>query len=145
MGFTNAGKAASLKTAFTYVRSNIGAYMGFVGIVCVMTTVAYSQGFHPHPLIKFGPPLPVGVEGEHELLDLCLTHLQNGWVRNLAGNMPSGVRIHRVEMVGVSAPEAIDRSVDRMDYRIVLPAAAEARDAAPNAPSVARHGSERLS
>jgi uncharacterized protein DUF2344 len=76
-------------------------------------------------LIKFGPPLPVGIEGEHELLDLCLTHLQNGWVRNLDGHMPPGVRIHRAEMVGVSAPEAIDRSVDRMDYRIVLPTVAE--------------------
>ena len=87
-------------------------------------SVAYSQGFHPHPLIKFGPPLSVSVEGEHELLDLCLTHQQNGWVRNLGGHMPPGIRIHRAEKVGVSAPEAIDRSVDRMDYRIVLPMAA---------------------
>ena len=26
--------------------------------------VAYSKGYHPHPLMKFGPPLPVGVEAK---------------------------------------------------------------------------------
>ena len=34
--------------------------------------VAYSKGYHPHPLMKFGPPLPVGVAGEREVLDLAL-------------------------------------------------------------------------
>ena len=34
--------------------------------------VAYSKGYHPHPLLKFGPPLPVGVAGEREVLDLAL-------------------------------------------------------------------------
>ncbi|KUO58246.1 MAG: hypothetical protein APF84_05245 [Gracilibacter sp. BRH_c7a] len=32
--------------------------------------VAYSEGFNPHPKIAFGPPLPVGVEGEREYVDI---------------------------------------------------------------------------
>jgi radical SAM-linked protein len=32
--------------------------------------VAFSEGFNPHPKIAFGPPLPVGVEGEQEYVDI---------------------------------------------------------------------------
>jgi len=34
--------------------------------------VAYSEGFNPHPKISFGPPLPVGVEGQREYVDIDL-------------------------------------------------------------------------
>mgnify|MGYP000894743792 FL=1 len=34
--------------------------------------VAYSEGFNPHPKIAFGPPLPVGVEGVREYVDIDL-------------------------------------------------------------------------
>lgn len=34
--------------------------------------VAYSEGFNPHPKISFGPPLPVGVEGMREYVDIDL-------------------------------------------------------------------------
>lgn len=35
--------------------------------------VAYSQGFSVHPKLSFGPPLSIGVEGEHEYFDAGLT------------------------------------------------------------------------
>jgi len=34
--------------------------------------VAFSEGFNPHPKIAFGAPLPVGVEGEREYVDVKL-------------------------------------------------------------------------
>lgn len=34
--------------------------------------VAYSQGFHPHPKISFGPPLPVGMKSLAEYADFTL-------------------------------------------------------------------------
>ncbi len=34
--------------------------------------VAFSEGFNPHPKISFGPPLPVGVEGYREFVDIDL-------------------------------------------------------------------------
>jgi MFS family permease len=41
------GKKPGLKEAFGYLRNNKMAYLGFVPLVCVMTTVAYSQGWLP--------------------------------------------------------------------------------------------------
>jgi radical SAM family uncharacterized protein/radical SAM-linked protein len=35
--------------------------------------VAFSQGFHPHPKLSFGPPLPLGFSGRAEYLDLSLS------------------------------------------------------------------------
>ncbi|NLC39201.1 MAG: DUF2344 domain-containing protein, partial [Clostridia bacterium] len=32
--------------------------------------LAFSRGFNPHPKISFGPPLPVGVSGRREYLDV---------------------------------------------------------------------------
>ncbi|MGC8972230.1 MAG: TIGR03936 family radical SAM-associated protein [bacterium] len=34
--------------------------------------VSFTKGFHPRPKFSFSPPLPVGFEGERELLDLKL-------------------------------------------------------------------------
>lgn len=83
--------------------------------------LAYSQGFNPHPLIKFGPPLSVGVAGDHELMDIALTHQVPGWEHRLNGHLPRGLRLLACEMVGATVPESIDQGVDRMDYRVELP------------------------
>jgi radical SAM family uncharacterized protein/radical SAM-linked protein len=32
--------------------------------------ILYSEGFHPHPKLSFGPPLPVGIEGLREFFDI---------------------------------------------------------------------------
>lgn len=34
--------------------------------------VSFTEGFHPRPKFSFAPPLPVGFEGERELLDIAL-------------------------------------------------------------------------
>lgn len=83
--------------------------------------LAYSQGFNPHPLIKFGPPLSVGVAGDHELMDIALTHQVPGWEHRLNGYLPRGLRLLACEMVGATVPESIDQGVDRMDYRVEMP------------------------
>ena len=83
--------------------------------------VAYSQGFTPHPLVKFGPPLPLGVEGDAELMDLALTRAVPGWEAALNAQLPAGVRVlHSVE-VGPVLPGAIEKDVDRYDYSAELP------------------------
>ncbi|MBP6875828.1 MAG: TIGR03960 family B12-binding radical SAM protein [Candidatus Eisenbacteria bacterium] len=35
--------------------------------------LGYTQGHNPHPRVAFAPPLPLGVEGRQELIDLYLT------------------------------------------------------------------------
>jgi radical SAM-linked protein len=37
--------------------------------------LAYSQGFHPHPLLSFGPPRSTGMAGTAEQFDVRLTSL----------------------------------------------------------------------
>ena len=39
-------------------------------IARIQAPIAYSQGFHPHPQMAFGPALPVGTEGSHENMSI---------------------------------------------------------------------------
>jgi len=46
----------------------------FIRAFCMAAIpVGYSQGFHPHPTVAFGPPLPVGVIGDAEFFDVAVT------------------------------------------------------------------------
>jgi radical SAM-linked protein len=82
---------------------------------------AYSKGYHPHPLLRFGPPLPVGVAGERECLDIAFAGQVPGWVERLNAELPAGLRFGRAVVVGGQAPPAIDQALVRFDYRVVLP------------------------
>ncbi|MDD5676131.1 MAG: TIGR03936 family radical SAM-associated protein, partial [Chitinivibrionales bacterium] len=66
---------------FYRVKFAKGKYSRFLGhrdMVAVLTRAllaaglkpAYTEGFHKHPRIAFGPPLPLGVMGESELFEL---------------------------------------------------------------------------
>ncbi len=87
--------------------------------------VAYSQGYHPHPLLKYGPPLPVGVAGRREAFDLALERDLAGWPAALASALPEGLALLRAVEMGGVVPRAIDKAVERTDYEVVLPPPAE--------------------
>jgi len=82
---------------------------------------AYSKGYHPHPLLKFGPPLPVGVVGLCESLDIALEHVVPGWINEVNRTLPAGLKILRSVVVGGQTPQSIDHQVSRFDYRAELP------------------------
>lgn len=82
---------------------------------------AYSKGYHPHPLLKFGPPLPVGVAGQRECLDIAMEHQVPNWVSEINRTLPTGLRIHRSVVVGGQTPQSIDKMVKRFDYRVDIP------------------------
>jgi radical SAM-linked protein len=86
---------------------------------------AYSKGYHPHPLLKYGPPLPVGVVGLRECLDIALERQVPGWSEDLNRTLPPGLKILRDAVVGGQTPRSIDQIVTRMDYRVVLPGSDE--------------------
>jgi len=86
---------------------------------------AYSKGYHPHPLLKFGPPLPVGVVGLRECLDIALERQVPGWIEEMNRTLPPGLKILRDAVIGGQTPRSIDQIVTRMDYRVVLPGSAE--------------------
>lgn len=56
---------------------------------------AYSEGFNPHPKISFGAPLPVGVEGEREYIDIELKKEEelSDIVKSLQRQLPPGINI----------------------------------------------------
>jgi radical SAM family uncharacterized protein/radical SAM-linked protein len=86
---------------------------------------AYSRGYHPHPLMKFGPPLPVGIAGLHEFLDLAFECQVPGLVDQLNRTLPEGLRVLNAAVVGGQAPRSIDQIVQRFDYRVEMPGSRE--------------------
>ncbi len=82
---------------------------------------AYSKGYHPHPLLKFGPPLPVGVVGLHECLDIAMEHQVPGWLDQINPALPAGLKILNSVVVGGQTPQSIDQAVARFDYQVDLP------------------------
>jgi len=86
--------------------------------------VAYSKGYHPHPLLKFGPPLPVGIAGRRESCDLAFDGQVPGWVGQLNAELPAGIRIRQAVVIGGQNPSSIDKMVQRFDYEVLLPPAA---------------------
>ena len=83
--------------------------------------VAYSRGYHPHPLLKFGPPLPVGVIGMRENLDIAFECQVPGLVETLNQVLPDGLILRQERVIGGQAPRSIDQIVQCFDYRAQLP------------------------
>ncbi|PID56612.1 B12-binding domain-containing radical SAM protein [candidate division KSB3 bacterium] len=72
----------------------------------IAAPLAYSQGFHPHPYISFGPALPVGVEGLRELVDVFFTERVDAehFVNQMNETLPGGIRVLNAVPVELRAP-----------------------------------------
>ena len=57
-------------------------------------SLAYSQGFHPHPKIRFSPPVSFGIQSESELVDFetinCVMTPED-ILQNLKRSLPAGL------------------------------------------------------
>jgi radical SAM-linked protein len=62
--------------------------------------VAYSAGFHPHAEISFGPPLPLGLEGQREpaCLELARVEPVAEMTRALSRQLPRGLDLVSLEL-----------------------------------------------
>lgn len=75
--------------------------------------VAYSQGFHPKPRFSFGQPIPLGTESMAEQFAIRLIeYVKPDRLKNsLSGEMPQGITISSVELVGpktsLNVPELV--------------------------------------
>ncbi len=83
--------------------------------------VEYSQGFHPHQKLSFGPPLPVGYTSEDEYLDIRLTEPFNErFVSILADVLPPGISIEgAISKFGFM--ESISKIINLQEYLITAP------------------------
>jgi radical SAM family uncharacterized protein/radical SAM-linked protein len=83
--------------------------------------LGYSQGFHPMPLIQYGPALGVGTIGENELIDFdSFDELdERNFLERINTNLPSGLRFKRLQALSASA-QALIKEVNRAEYVMVL-------------------------
>ena len=75
--------------------------------------VAWTDAATPRMRVSFGAPLPVGVAGEAELIDLYLTERVPTWLvrEELSARLPAGwtlVDLYDVWLAGPALPGAID-------------------------------------
>jgi radical SAM-linked protein len=84
--------------------------------------LAYSEGFHPHPKISFGPALPVGVDGEEEYLDFLTTvsYDTDRLRSDLAAALPDSFPVHDLREIPLNAT-AIEKTIDYYRYYISFP------------------------
>jgi radical SAM-linked protein len=86
--------------------------------------VSWSEGFHPHMRLSFGPPLKTGWESREEYMDVQLEAPMDGMAAACNEKLPDGLRITRVVEVDGQAPKlASDISA------VALEAAVESEDA----------------
>ncbi len=78
---------------------------------------AFSQGFHPLPLLSFGRALPVGVESADEWFSIVLRRplSPEETVRRLQGRLPRGMDVLRAELIPLN-----DKSFGAMRETFVL-------------------------
>ncbi|MEW6423591.1 MAG: TIGR03936 family radical SAM-associated protein [Bacillota bacterium] len=81
--------------------------------------VAFSQGFNPHPRFSFAAPLPVGVAGEQEYLDIELE--QNISPKEiffrLSGVSPAGLQIKEVRPLEDNSPSLM-AALEKAGYEV---------------------------
>ncbi len=64
------------------------------------TPLAFSSGFHPKPRISMGPGLPVGVEGEREVLEVeVVQELEEGFLERWNASSIDGLRFLSLEKI----------------------------------------------
>jgi radical SAM-linked protein len=80
----------------------------------------YSKGFHPHPKLRFSPPLALGVESlaeylDFDMIDSCSTV---GQIRQLLlDNLPAGIEPLDLAEISLSDP-AVSGRIQSVTYEI---------------------------
>jgi radical SAM-linked protein len=81
--------------------------------------VSWSEGFHPHMRMSFGPPLKTGWESHEEYMDVQLEAPMDGMAAACNAKLPDGLRITRIVPVDERAPKlASDISAVVLEVRV---------------------------
>ncbi len=86
-------------------------------------TLGYSHGYHPMPLIQYGPALGVGTVGENEFIDFdSPDELQESeFINRINAALPAGFRFKSLAKLPVGA-QALIKEINRAEYLIRLDA-----------------------
>lgn len=126
-----AGKAAIPVIAGTrfrvkYAKDGSARFIGHLDLVRIFDRamrragipVAYSQGFHPHPKISFGPPLPLGMRSSAEYADFSLSTPCPEAGALLARSLPEGMQVLSIWPVSEKA-ESLTQILTLAEYRVI--------------------------
>jgi radical SAM-linked protein len=95
--------------------------------------VSWSEGFHPHVRMSFGPPIRTGWESRHEFMDVQLESPMDGLVEACNAKLPDGFRVVSVVSIDDATPKlATDIAAVTMEVTV------EADDAAGSNPESIR-------
>jgi radical SAM family uncharacterized protein/radical SAM-linked protein len=109
--------------------------------------LGYSAGYHPMPLIQYGPALGVGTAGSNELIDFDSPDelQQQEFVERINEVLPGGLRFKSLLRLPAGAQSLI-KDVNRAEYRVRLNTpeieAAVQRMSLPQAGAAARDAGE---
>jgi len=79
--------------------------------------IQYSEGFHPHPRIAFGPPLALGLTSQAEYMDIQFAQPLVGDLNDrLRKVLPQGLRILDTRAI-FRKTEALSAAINVADYR----------------------------
>jgi radical SAM-linked protein len=71
--------------------------------------VSFSEGFHPHMRMSFGPPLKTGWESLEEYMDVQLESAMDDMAAAVNAKVPDGIRVTRVVAIDDRTPKlAVD-------------------------------------
>ncbi len=92
-------------------------------------SLAYSEGFSPHPRISLAAPLPVGITSEAELMDVFIARLvsPHWFTTAVSQQLPPGIEILGVYQVALTMP-SLQSQVRYAEYRVEVEAEEGRRD-----------------
>lgn len=84
--------------------------------------LAYTHGFNPQPRVQFGPPLSVGYESEHELIDVYMAGRADlrETLKRVNEQAPHGIFFSGAQEVDLKAP-SLGAAAMEAEYLAVLP------------------------
>lgn len=82
--------------------------------------IAYSQGFHPHPKMAFGPPLTLGMTSQAEYVDMQFEQpFSQSIIQSLNHVLPTGLHILRAKPIFGKTP-SLSSIICQADYLVKL-------------------------
>ncbi len=79
--------------------------------------VAYTQGFHPHPKLSFGYPLPLGFSSFAEYVDITLEKPASGMEALLEKGFPEGMESVAIRAIPDKS-DSLSSVVNRIEYGV---------------------------
>jgi radical SAM-linked protein len=94
-------------------------------------SLAYSEGYTPHPRISLAAPLALGITGEAELMDtFCTQWVSPHWFTTMVGQqLPKGIQILKVYPIPLTLP-SLQSQVRQAEYEVKVATGRARQDAA---------------